>query len=221
MKIVFATHNQGKLAELRRLLAEVHTLAQKQRREVSPLPAAVGEKPEDPSPLALYTAKELGLSEVEESGSSFAENAALKAEAAMQACGLWALADDSGLEVDALEGRPGVHSARYAGPGATDAERWAKLLEELKAVPEAQRGARFRCTIALAIPEQATRFFSGSCEGHILHAPAGEGGFGYDPVFFCQALGKSFAAASAREKNAVSHRGQAVRACAAALAELL
>ncbi|MFN3428718.1 MAG: RdgB/HAM1 family non-canonical purine NTP pyrophosphatase [Candidatus Sericytochromatia bacterium] len=153
--------------------------------------------------------------EVEETGSTFAANAALKAEAYAQAFGLPALADDSGLCVDALDGRPGVHSARYA---PTDAERIGKLLGELDGVPAPERTASFVCAMALRFPNGELIQVEGRCPGVIVEAPRGQGGFGYDPVFLVPSLGKTFAELTPAEKNAVSHRAIATSRLRGALA---
>lgn len=189
--LVFATRNKGKLRELRQLLSldDVDLLS-------------LDDLPEVP--------------EVEETGETFAENAATKAREVMEATGLPALADDSGLEVDALDGAPGVHSARYAGPGATDEQRFELLLRNLQGVPDVERTARFRCVVAFADPEQPghVELREGSCEGLILLAPRGQGGFGYDPVFYVEELGQTFAEAAPQDKNRLSHRGRAMAAIA-------
>lgn len=153
--------------------------------------------------------------EVEETGATFAANARLKAEAGARAFGAPCLADDSGLCVDALDGRPGVYSARYA---PTDEERIAKLLGELTGVPAARRTAAFVCAIALAWPDGRVIEVEGRCEGVITEAPRGAGGFGYDPVFRVPALGRTFAELAAGEKNTVSHRALAVSRLRSALA---
>jgi len=151
--------------------------------------------------------------EVVEDGKTFAENARKKALAAAEATGLPAVADDSGLEVDALGGRPGVLSARYAGPDATDAQRVDKLLEEMRDVPESERGARFRCAIAYATPNGVVAFtVEGSCEGRITTEPCGSNGFGYDPVFFHPESGCTFAELAPEQKNRVSHRARGLAA---------
>lgn len=198
VKIVFATRNKGKLRELSKLL---------QLAEVDFISLA-------DLPLALS---------IEENGATFAENAKIKALATMEATGLPALADDSGLEVDALGGEPGIHSARYAGDGASDAERIAFLLQKLKDVPMPERNARFRCVAAFADPKALgyIHFCEGSCEGHILTGCRGNGGFGYDPIFYAKALGQTFAEAPAEAKNRVSHRGQAMLKMAAYLTNWL
>jgi len=185
MKLVIATSNLGKLAEYRELLAG--------------LPYTV---------LSLHDYPEVG--EIKETGSTFWENAAIKAELVAAHTGELTLADDSGLEVDALGGLPGVYSARFAGPAATDADNNAKLLKELKGIFPAQRTARFRAVVALAYPGEKTLFAEGVCEGIILEKPLGTGGFGYDPLFFLPELGVTFAQLAAAEKNKISHRALAL-----------
>ncbi|MCA9666953.1 MAG: RdgB/HAM1 family non-canonical purine NTP pyrophosphatase [Myxococcales bacterium] len=211
-RLLFATRNAGKLRELRALLAEARYRGDQ---------------------LAVIGFDDLARppAEVEETGATYAENAALKARAAAADAGLLALADDSGLDVDALDGRPGVRSARYlglpemarerVGLAASDADRCRWLLEELSGVPEARRTARFRCAIALVDPAalDAPVIREAACEGRILDAPRGSGGFGYDPLFYVEQLGCTFAEASAADKNRLSHRGQAMRAMARYLAE--
>lgn len=196
VKVVLATSNEGKLREFRALL--------------------------DRTPIELVSVRAfLGRAlDVEETGATFEENAILKARAVCQATGAIALADDSGLEVDALSGRPGVRSARYAGERASDGENNALLLSELGGT--SQRRARFRCALALCIPGDArARTVAGSCEGTIGRAPSGSGGFGYDPVFLPDGFdGRSMAALSPAEKNAISHRGRAVEALQTVLLEL-
>jgi XTP/dITP diphosphohydrolase len=150
------------------------------------------------------------VEDVEETGSTFAENAELKAVAVMKATGLPALADDSGLEVDALDGAPGIYSARFAGENADDAKNNSLLLEKLNGLEGQKRSARFRCVIAFAVPEKDIVFLEGNCEGQILNEYRGSEGFGYDPLFYCPELGKTFAQSSAEEKNRVSHRGRAL-----------
>jgi XTP/dITP diphosphohydrolase len=148
----------------------------------------------------------------EETGSTYAENALIKARAAVQATGLAALGDDSGLEVDALAGAPGLYSARFGGPGLNDAQRSALLLERLAQVPEGQRTARFRCVLALVDASGRERFAEGTVEGRIAFAPSGSGGFGYDPVFVYPPRGCTLAELSDEEKSRVDHRGAAIRA---------
>ena len=145
-----------------------------------------------------------------EGETSYAENALDKARAVTSATGEMALADDSGIEVDALRGRPGVLSARYGGAGLSDLERCRVMLEEMAGMPTERRGARFRCLIAIACPHHGRETtVEGVVEGILLEAPRGAGGFGYDPIFFYPPLGKSFAEIPAEEKNRVSHRAQA------------
>lgn len=148
----------------------------------------------------------------EETGTSYAANALLKARAAARQAGGLALADDSGLEVDALGGAPGPRSARYGGPGLDDAARCQRLLDALADVPAPRRIARFRCVIALVDPAGPEHLLEGTAEGVILDAPRGRGGFGYDPLFFYPPLGRTFAELSEAEKAEVSHRGRAVAA---------
>ena len=188
-KLLLATSNPSKLDEYRVLLSGVN--------------------------VTLVTPPEQGLEgQPEETGETFEENALLKARYYAQASGLLSLADDSGLEVDALGGEPGVHSARYAGEGATDADRVLLLLSRLKGVPAERRTARFQCVVALAWPEGATETFHGSCEGQIAGEPRGNSGFGYDPVFCVPELGKSFAELEPDVKNQRSHRAEAARKAA-------
>lgn len=190
-KILLASNNTGKVREIQALLAG-HGL------EIVPQSA-------------------FGISEAEETGLTFVENAILKARHASQHAGLPAIADDSGLEVDALGGAPGVISARYAGIGATDAENNAKLLRELEGVPDALRTARFRCVMVLLrhALDPSPLIAQGVWEGVILHAERGEGGFGYDPLFFVPERACASAELDAADKNRLSHRGQALRALAA------
>lgn len=185
--LVLATRNAGKIKELEALLSGhgLHVLG-------------LGDFPD--------------IGEIEETGTSFAENALLKARAVAQATGLVALADDSGLAVDALSGAPGVYSARYSGPDATDEKNNLKLLDALKDVPEAGRGCRFMSVVAACAPNGAQLLAEGRWEGRVLSAPRGAGGFGYDPLFLDLELGKSAAELAPAEKNARSHRGHALRA---------
>jgi XTP/dITP diphosphohydrolase len=147
--------------------------------------------------------------EVEESGATYAENARLKAAAYAQASKLWTLADDSGLDVDALDGAPGVRSARFGGPGLDDAGRYRLLLERLKDTPEGKRAARFRCVIALVSPAGQVYQSEGACAGVIARGPKGNNGFGYDPVFYMPELGRTMAELPEAEKNRLSHRARA------------
>lgn len=186
-KIVLASSNKGKLKEFSELLA--------------------------PHDIEILTQDELGIEPAEETGLTFVENAILKARHASAASGLPALADDSGLEVDALQGAPGVFSARYAGEGAKDEENNQKLLEALKEVPQAQRSARYHCVLVLMRHAQdpTPLICHGSWEGSILTEPRGTGGFGYDPLFWLPDSGCSVAELPAEQKNQQSHRGKALR----------
>ncbi len=186
MELLVATRNGGKLKEIRRLLDDL----------------GIAVKGLDAFPE---------LPEVEEDGATFAANAAKKAETVCRLTGLPTLADDSGLEVSALAGAPGVYSARYAGSGATDADNNRKLLAALAGVPDKERRGAFRCAMALARPGAETRIFHGQVEGLILDAPRGEGGFGYDPLFLVREYGKTMAELPLDVKNRISHRGQALR----------
>lgn len=192
-RLLLATNNGHKLRELRRLLAHL--------------------------PLALLTPADLGLRlEPAEDGATYEANALAKARAFADASGLPALADDSGIEVDALGGRPGLHSARYGGSGLTDENRVALLLRELADVPDGERTARYRAVLAVVAPGGNERTAEGWCEGTVARSPDGTGGFGYDPVFFVPALGVTMARLSDQEKDAISHRGNAARALAPVLA---
>ena len=194
MRVIVATGNQGKLVEYQRLLADVPDLVLESL-------ATLGE------PI-----------EIIEDGETFVANALKKARAVAAVAGAAALADDSGLEVDALGGHPGVHSARYAGEGACDAENNQKLLGALTAVPEGCRTARFRCTIALVdATGSEIAVVDGTCEGHIVTAPRGRHGFGYDPLFVAEGQHKTMAELSPAEKNQISHRAQAATKLKAAL----
>jgi len=185
-KIVLASGNAGKVAEISALL----------------------------SPLAVTVApqSEFGLEEVEETGLTFVENAILKARHAAAATGLAALADDSGLEVDALQGAPGIWSSRFAGIGASDSDNVDKLLSELRDIPEDRRSARFQCLMVLMMHAQdpTPLICQGTWEGRILFEPRGDKGFGYDPVFFVPDHGCASAELDAETKNRISHRGQAL-----------
>lgn len=184
MQLLVATRNLGKVRELADMLSDLQ--------------------------VGWLTLDDIALSaEVAETGATFKENAILKASGFAAASGLLTLADDSGLEVDALGGRPGVHTARYGGPGLTPEERYQRLLVELKQVPWAQRTARFRCVVALASPRRLIGTAEGVCEGMIAHEPAGQGGFGYDPVFYLVEQQKTMAELPAEVKHQISHRGQA------------
>lgn len=160
-------------------------------------------------PVAVKNLEDFGpIPEVEEDGTTFEENAYKKASFTAKVLGVPAMADDSGLEVTALGGAPGVYSARYAGPGATDEENNAKLLGDMSG--KADRAARFVCAISIAVPCGVALTYEGRCEGRITTAPQGTEGFGYDPLFFYPPLAKTFAQLSAAEKNRISHRGRAL-----------
>ena len=191
-ELVVATRNAGKLREIIHLLAGAGI-------------AVVG--------LDAFP----GLPEIVEDGATFADNAAKKAETIAALTGRACLADDSGLVVEALDGAPGVHSARYAGSQGDDAANNRRLLHELAEVPAEQRQAAFCCVMALCRPDQPTAFFSGRVTGRILTAPRGQGGFGYDPLFLVDGCDRTMAELPLDEKNRISHRGQALRQVAAVL----
>jgi XTP/dITP diphosphohydrolase len=182
--LVLATFNRGKARELAALLGDI---------------------PFDVRSLAEYP----GAAAPEETEPTYRGNALLKARAAARLTGAWSLGDDSGLEVDALGGAPGLHSARYGGPGLDDAGRCARLLDALRDVPDDRRTARFRCVIALVDPAGRESIVEGVADGTIARAPRGTGGFGYDPVFYYPPLGRTFGELTDAEKSHVSHRGRA------------
>ncbi len=192
-RLLLASGNAGKLAELRALLA--------------------------PTGIAVLSQSDFGILDVEETASTFVENALLKARHGARSSGLPTLADDSGLCVDALAGAPGLHSARYAGRHGDNAGNIAKLLDALHATPDAARGAYFICVLVLLRhpDDPAPLIAEGRWHGRILHAPRGNGGFGYDPVFLDPELARSAAELDAGEKRARSHRGHALRALIAQL----
>jgi len=193
-KFVLATHNPGKLKEMGAILSQYG--------------------------VEVVSPRELGIAvEVEETGTTFAENAMLKAKAICAASGLPAIADDSGLCVDALNGGPGVYSARYGGEGLDDKGRYQLLLNTMRG--QTTRAAHFACAIACAFPNGDELTAEGRCEGTIAFAPMGEGGFGYDPVFFVPELKKTFGQLTAEEKSAISHRGKALAAFSEKLATYL
>lgn len=184
-RIVVATGNAGKLREFRQALADM--------------------------PFELVSASDVGVTTwPPEDAPDYAGNAAIKARHVTALTRLPALADDSGIEVDALGGKPGVHSARFGGPGLDDAGRTQLLLERLQGTHKAERTARFRSAIVLTTPDGRAFFFEGHCEGRILDAPDGEGGFGYDPVFYSFELAMGFGSATLEQKRRVSHRGKAL-----------
>lgn len=151
------------------------------------------------------------IEDVEETGTTFEENAKIKSETISNLLGKMVIADDSGLEVDALDGRPGVYSARYAGIQKDDEDNMDKVLAELTDVPENERTARFRCVLAVSQPGKKTETFAGACEGRILTERRGTNGFGYDPIFFVVEKKKSMAELTAEEKNKISHRAMAIK----------
>lgn len=184
--IVIATNNAKKLYELRNILDGLN--------------------------IKAISQSEAGIDiEVEETGSTFEENALLKAKAVCEASGLPTVADDSGLEVSALNGEPGVLSARYAGVGAKDKERYNLLLNNMNGVPEGQRQAKFVCAIAFCMPKGNSFTVRGECDGEITFEPSGTGGFGYDPVFYVKEFGCTFAQLKPEQKSSISHRGKALR----------
>ncbi len=187
IRLLVATHNRGKLREYKELLHDL--------------------------PVELVYLDDVGITQqVEETGSTFLENALQKALNYARISGLVTLADDSGLEVDALGGAPGVYSSRYAGPNASDRDRIEKLLRDLQGVPRERRTARFRCVIAVATPEGEACTAQGTVEGLIVDTPRGEHGFGYDPVFYLPDRGRTMAELPPEEKNRISHRARAAQA---------
>ncbi len=193
MKLVLASQNKGKLKEMQKILEDLG--------------------------VEVVLQSDLGLHlDVEETGTTFAENSMLKAKAVMEASGLPAIADDSGLCVDWLNGAPGVYSARYGGV-ATDEDRYRLLLENLRGATN--RAAHFHTDIVCCFPNGDVLQAEGDCFGTIAYAPAGEGGFGYDPIFFVPSLRKTFSQLTADEKNEISHRGVALRAFAVKLRDYL
>jgi XTP/dITP diphosphohydrolase len=196
MDLILATRNAGKIREIAEILF---------------IPG-----------LRLHTFSEFeDWPELVETGDTLEDNAVLKADALTRRFGMPALADDSGLLVDRLGGRPGVHSSRYAGPEGDAEKNMGRLLSELDGVPETERTARFACVIALALPGADVRLTRGECEGTILIGRRGTGGFGYDPVFRPEGFERSMAELSLEEKNAISHRGKALRAMRGVLRELM
>ncbi|MDF1822391.1 MAG: RdgB/HAM1 family non-canonical purine NTP pyrophosphatase [Alcanivoracaceae bacterium] len=188
MKVVLASGNQKKIRELTEILA--------------------------PLSMEVVPQSAFDVEEAEETGLTFVENAIIKARNAARATGLPALADDSGIEVDALNGQPGIYSARFSGADATDARNNALLIEKLAGVADTDRGARYRAVIVFMrhADDPMPVIAEGTWEGRIIDTPLGEGGFGYDPHFFVPALGKTAAQLSAEQKHAISHRGMALRA---------
>ncbi len=184
MDIILASNNRNKLKEMRAKLSKYN--------------------------MNVISQKEAGYDiEVEETGVTFEENAALKATEIYRITKKPVIADDSGLEIDALNGAPGVYSHRFAGPDATDEDRINKVLSLLKSVPEEKRTARFKCTICYVDKKGEKHIFNGAAEGRIAFEPKGNNGFGYDPIFICE-LNKTFAEITGEEKNKISHRGKAI-----------
>jgi XTP/dITP diphosphohydrolase len=193
--LLIATHNQGKVREYERLLGGAG--------------------------IELVSLSEVGIDRViPEEGETYEENALAKARGYAALSGMVTLADDSGIEVDALGGEPGVWSARWAGRDGDDAANNAKLVERMRGVPEGRRGARYRCVIAVADPERVLFTAEGACEGEVVLAPRGTGGFGYDPYILIPAMGRTMAELGAEEKNRISHRGRALAVCRAKLEAL-
>jgi XTP/dITP diphosphohydrolase len=186
MKIVIATDNRGKILEIAKVLSGVPGINLFSKSDVN------------------------GLPHIDEDGDTFEANAIKKADIIAGISGLPAMADDSGLIVDALGGRPGIFSARFGGPNLSDAERNQLLLSEMTSIQNGNRTARFICVIAVAIPGRETHISVGVCEGKIAAAPSGKNGFGYDPVFFLPSLGKTMAELSIEQKNRISHRAKAL-----------
>lgn len=184
-RIVVGTRNSGKISEIREALAGL--------------------------PFDIIGLPEQGIPDAEETGTTFEQNAIIKARHYAGHTGEYCLADDSGLEVDALHGEPGVYSARYAGEGASDSGNNNKLLQELQAVPQEQRTARFRSVLALVGPDESLLLAEGVCEGVLLTETRGTGGFGYDPLFWLPEYQQTLAEMTVNEKNAVSHRGNALK----------
>lgn len=194
--IVLASRNPKKIKELKALLADL--------------------------PVRVLSLDDFcGVPEVEETGQTFAENAEIKAKTVAQATGLISVADDSGLEVDALGGQPGVYSNRFAGPDATDRDKYMRILELLQGVSDDNRTARFHAAVAVATPEGETVVVEGTCEGRIARKPRGEGGFGYDPIFYLPEFGRTMAELPPDVKNQISHRAKAMHAAKNVIRRLL
>lgn len=171
--------------------------------------------------VTVKAAGEYGPFDPDETGATLEANALIKANAALALSGEWALSDDTGLFIDALDGRPGIYAARYAGVGCSFADNVRKVLQEMKGVPFEKRTATFACVIALCRPNHEPLLFRGECKGRIWEQERGNGGFGYDPIFVIDELQKSFAELTTEEKNRVSHRSIATKLCRTALEKLL
>lgn len=198
MRLVIATHNAKKAGEMVQILS-----------------------PRFPELEIVTLAEYPGAPEPDEVGDTYEENAVIKAESACRHTGEWCVADDAGLEIDALGGAPGVRSKRFAGEDAPFSVKIAKILEQIAAAPTEARTARFQCRVALARPESPTEVFEGICEGRIAEAPRGTYGFGYDPIFEVGNTGRTMAEHTPDEKHAISHRGMVLAHLAARLDELL
>lgn len=186
MKMIVASKNKGKLKEIQQIFNDL--------------------------PYEIFSMEDVGITEeIEENGSTFDENALIKARRVCQLAGMPALADDSGLEVDYLGGAPGIYSARYAGEGASDADKNAKLLTAMEGVPETKRGARFRCSIAVVFPDGREIVSNGILEGKLTKQPKGDKGFGYDPLLYIPEFECTVAELSSDIKNKISHRGRALK----------
>ncbi len=195
-RFIAATRNKGKIKEIREILAGF--------------------------PFEVISMEEAGVKdEIEENGSTFEENALIKAQAVFEKTGSMVMADDSGLEVDYLDGAPGVYSARFAGTGASDEDNNKKLLSLMEGVPFKKRTARFVCAIAVVLPDGSYFIVRGTCEGYIGLNPQGNQGFGYDPLFFIPEYDKTIAQMKPSQKNAISHRGKAIRLMAEELGKRL
>jgi XTP/dITP diphosphohydrolase len=196
MKLIFATGNENKMREIRQIFGGFG--------------------------FEIQSMKEAGIDiDIVEDGTSFQENALIKARAVHEASGALVLADDSGLEIDALGKEPGIYSARYLGEDTSYDVKNANLIDRVKDVPEDRRGARFICAVAAVLPDGRSLVQTGVMEGRVAYAPAGENGFGYDPIFFLPQYGKTSAEISPEQKNAISHRGQALRMMKMALEAML
>ena len=187
-RIVVATHNRKKAGEMTQILSARF-----------------------PSVAFLTLADFENAPEPDETGTTYAANAAIKADSAAQFTHEWCLADDAGLEVDAMGGAPGLYSKRFEGEDTPFPIKMERILQRLKDTPEGERGARFRCCVALARPGFPTEIFEATCEGRIAEAPSGGGGFGYDPIFWLHELGCTMADLTAEQKHAISHRGKVLK----------
>jgi XTP/dITP diphosphohydrolase len=196
IKLLIATHNTGKIREYVELLVDL------------------------PFQITSLRAENI-THDVAETGNTFTENARLKAQSYAEMSGLWTWADDSGLEVDALDGRPGIFSARYGGAGLTSEQRYLKVLDELQLIAPERRTARFRCVVALAIPDRGVYTVEDTVEGCITHAPRGQHGFGYDPIFYMPEFKATMAELPAEIKNRISHRGKAAQQAKSLLREII